>query len=178
VGTVAGLSIATAAMFWSNRLIPVDFSERVALEIRVFFVVWGVCAGFALWRARRLTLSGASAPGSAQDASTAKPLGPRRLWAEQLFFAAGLYGLIPLVNAVMTPNSALWATIPSGQAAVAGFDLTMLGAGGLLALGARRVLVGKRPGAHQKKEAAENTVADEEEAENLEDAENTGRAVA
>jgi hypothetical protein len=66
------------------------------------------------------------------------------LWAEQLGVAAGLYGLLPLVNALTTPGSALWVTIPSGQMSVAGFDLTMLGAGAVLALTAWRVA---RPGA-------------------------------
>jgi uncharacterized iron-regulated membrane protein len=182
VGTVAGLLIATAAMFWSNRLIPVDLPGRVEWEIQVFFVVWALCGLCALWRAQRLSVSEATAPGATQDVSTAKTVGPRRLWAEQLFFAAGLYGLIPLVNAIMTPTSALWVTIPSGQTTVAGFDLTMLGAGLLLALTARRVLVGRRSATANKRAAAvkENT-ADEDEAENLADAgdaENTGRAVA
>jgi uncharacterized iron-regulated membrane protein len=133
VGTVAGILSATAAMFWSNRLIPADFAAREAWEIQVFFLVWALCAGCALWRARRLI--GETAHVSRQGAP-----GPRRLWAEQLMFAAGLYGLLPLVNAVTTPASALWVTIPSGQTAVAGFDLTMLGVGLLLALSARRVL--------------------------------------
>jgi hypothetical protein len=182
VGTVAGLLIATAAMFWSNRLIPAGLPGRVEWEIQVFFVVWGLCGLCALWRAQRLSVSEAvqeaTTPGTAQGVSTAKTVGPRRLWAEQLFFAAGLYGLIPLLNAITTPDSALWVTIPSGQTTVAGFDLTMLSAGLLLALTARRVLAGK------KKEAAavkENAAADEDEAENLADvgdAENTGRAIA
>jgi hypothetical protein len=109
-------------MFWSNRLIPVGFSERDALEIQVFFAVWALCGLCALWRARRLSMSEATAPGTTQDTRAAKTLGPRRLWAEQLFFAAGLYGLIPLLNAITTPDSALWVTIPSGQTTVAGFD--------------------------------------------------------
>jgi uncharacterized iron-regulated membrane protein len=129
VGTVAGLLIATAAMFWSNRLIPANLPGRVEWEIQVFFVVWALCGLCALWRAQRLSVSETTAPGTTQDASTAKTVGPRRLWAEQLFFAAGLYGLIPLLNAITTPASALWVTIPSGQTTVAGFDLTMLGAG-------------------------------------------------
>jgi hypothetical protein len=73
------------------------------------------------------------------------------LWAEQLLCAAGLYALIPAVNALTTPASALWVTLPSGQAAVAGFDLTMLGAGALLALAAWRVA---RPGARRGRRAA------------------------
>jgi uncharacterized iron-regulated membrane protein len=182
VGTVAGLLIATAAMFWSNRLIPADLPGRVEWEIQVFFVVWGLCGLCALWRAQRLSVSEATAPGATQDASTAKAVGPRRLWAEQLFFAAGLYGLIPLVNAIMTPTSALWVTIPSGQTTVAGFDLTMLGSGLLLALTARRVLVGRRSATANKRAAAvKENAADEDEAENpadAGDAENTGRAVA
>jgi uncharacterized iron-regulated membrane protein len=36
VGAVAGILIATAAMFWSNRLIPAGFPERETWEIRVF----------------------------------------------------------------------------------------------------------------------------------------------
>jgi uncharacterized iron-regulated membrane protein len=171
VGTVAGLLIATAAMFWSNRLIPANLPGRVEWEIQVFFVVWALCGLCALWRAQRLSVSEASAPGTTQDASTAKTVGPHRLWAEQLFFAAGLYGLIPLVNAITTPASALWVTIPSGQTTVAGFDLTMLGAGVLLALTARRALVGKKK--ETEKEAAES-----EDAEDVESVENTGRAVA
>jgi hypothetical protein len=132
VGTVVGLFTATAAMFWSNRLISAGFSVREDWEIRVFFIVWAACGLFALFRARRLSV--AQTP-SAETTS----LTPRRLWAEQLWLAAGLYALIPLVNAITTPASALWVTIPTGQAAVAGFDLTMLGLGVLLALTARKV---------------------------------------
>jgi uncharacterized iron-regulated membrane protein len=183
VGTVAGLLIATAAMFWSNRLIPAGLPGRVEWEIQVFFVVWALCGLCALWRAQRLSVSEATAPGATQDVSTAKTVGPRRLWVEQLFFAAGLYGLIPLLNAITTPASALWVTIPSGQTTVAGFDLTMLGAGLLLALTARKVLVGKRSVAANKSAATadENAAAEGENAGDggdVEAIENTGRAVA
>jgi uncharacterized iron-regulated membrane protein len=131
VGTVAGLLIATAAMFWSNRLIPASLPGREGWEMRVFFAVWALCA---LWRARRLIVPG---PLQALSGPT-----PRRLWAEQLGVTAALYGLLPMVSAVMSPGSALWVTLPGGQTAVAGFDLTMLGAGLLLALVARKVSAG------------------------------------
>jgi hypothetical protein len=80
------------------------------------------------------------------------------LWAEQLGLAAGLYGLIPVVNAVTTPGSALWVTLPGGQTAVAGFDLTMLGAGVLLALTARKAA---RPGVTRPRPARRALAAGE-----------------
>jgi uncharacterized iron-regulated membrane protein len=50
VGTVAGILIATAAMFWSNRLIPAGLPGREEWDIRVFFLVWTLSGAFALWR--------------------------------------------------------------------------------------------------------------------------------
>jgi uncharacterized iron-regulated membrane protein len=132
VGTVAGILTATAAMFHSNRLIPGHLAGRDAWEIRVFFYTWLLCGAWALIRAWRLNVAmGAGQP--------VRGITPRQLWAEQLWLAAALYALIPVVSAVTTPHSALWVTIPTGQWIVAGFDLTMLGFGVLLALTARKV---------------------------------------
>ncbi|MFT4194924.1 PepSY-associated TM helix domain-containing protein, partial [Ottowia sp.] len=101
VGTVAGILTATAAMFWSNRLISAQLPGRDAWEIRVFFGVWLLCALWALARVRWLTVP-AALP-SPQPSPRGRgsffmgELTPRRLWAQQLGAAAGLYALIPVV---------------------------------------------------------------------------------
>ncbi len=107
IGAVAGLPIAFAAYFWGNRLLPVQLAERADAEANVFFYAWGAAllAAF-IW--------------------------PRRtMWAWQLYLAAALFALIPVLNA-LTTHAHLGVSVPAGDWVLAGFDLVMLVFGALL----------------------------------------------
>jgi hypothetical protein len=115
VATVAGLLVATATFFWANRVLPLALIDRSQWEMRCFFVIWGCCFAHSLLRG-----------------------GSIFAWKDQLYVAAFLLGLLPLLNGLMT-NSHLLMTVPKGQWALVGFDLTALAAGLLLCWTARRV---------------------------------------
>ena len=117
LGTIVGLPIGIAAFFWANRLLPPDLAGRADLEAIGFFSAWLLAMFHPMLR----------------------PIG--RAWVEQLVFAALLYGTLPLVNAATTGRH-LGTTLANGDWILAGFDLTVLGVGLLLAWMAR--LVGRR----------------------------------
>jgi len=104
IAAIAGLSVATAGYFWANRLLPVDIAQRADMEIRSFFVVWGLCLLHAMLRPHR------------------------RAWLEQLWLAAIAFAALPLLNAA-TGGAALPAAMLHGQWSVAGFDLVALALG-------------------------------------------------
>ena len=101
IGAVAGLSVATAAYFFANRLLPVDIAQRADMEIRCFFIAWALCLLHGLLRPHR------------------------RAWLEQLWLAALAFGALPLLNAA-TGGTPLPAAMLHGQWSVAGFDLVAL----------------------------------------------------
>ncbi len=115
VATVAGLPVAVAAFFWANRLLPLPLSERSLWEIRCFFVVWGLCLAHSLLRK-----------------------GSILAWRDQLYVSAFLLGCLPLLSG-LTTNSHLLITMPRGQWAMAGVDLTGFTVGVLLGWTARRM---------------------------------------
>ena len=117
VGTVAGLPIGIAAYFWANRLLPLEMAERAAWEGHVLFIVWALMLGHAAWRP------------------------PVRAWSEQLWIAAGAFGLLPLLNALTTGRH-LAHSLPAADWVFAGFDLAMLGFGIVFALAAHRLARG------------------------------------
>ncbi len=101
IASIAGLSIAMAAFFWGNRLLPSGIAQRGAWEVHLFFVVWALALGHALVR-------------PAQKA-----------WTEQLWAATVLLALLPVLNA-LTSERNLFTSISQGDAVFAGFDLTAL----------------------------------------------------
>ncbi|WP_258223194.1 PepSY-associated TM helix domain-containing protein, partial [Stenotrophomonas sp. HMWF023] len=101
IGTVAGLSVAMAAFFWANRLLPVAVAGRAAWEVHVFFLAWAAMFVHALVRP------------------------PKRAWVEQFALAAILLALLPVLTAFTTPHP-LWRTADAGDWAWAGADLTLL----------------------------------------------------
>lgn len=108
IGAVAGLPIAFATYFLANRLLPVQMAERSSAEVNAFFYAWAAAllAGF-LW--------------------------PKRMmWTWQLYLGGALFALIPVVNAVTT-HAHLGITLRTGDWVLAGFDLTMLAFGAMLA---------------------------------------------
>lgn len=140
IGTIVGLPIAIAAYFWANRLIPVGIEGRAAWEAHAMFIIWAVMLAHAFVRPAH------------------------RGWAEQLWIAAGAFGLLPLLNA-LTTDKHLGATLPAGVWELAGFDLTVLMFGCAFALTALRIGRRRPAGqgtskkgwitAHQETEAAE-----------------------
>lgn len=109
IGTVAGLPIAFAAYFWGNRLLPLDIAERSSAEANTFFYAWGAAllAAF-IW--------------------------PKRMmWAWQLYLGATAFALVPVVNA-LTTHAHLGITLRNGNWVLAGFDLSMIAFGAMLAL--------------------------------------------
>lgn len=113
VATVAGLLVAIAAFFWANRLLPVMLPARALWEVRCLFIVWFLCLVQSVLRSDS-----------------------RLAWKEQLYIAAFLLGFLPLLNG-LTSQSHLLATVPKGQWAVVGVDLTAVAAGMLLGWVAR-----------------------------------------
>jgi len=110
----AGLIVACAALFWTNRLLPLDLQDRAALEGRIFFWVWVVCMLHAVVRP------------------------PRRAWTEQLAVTAALCLALPVLNVATT--GAWFATYAMhGDVVRAVVELTVMIAGGLLGWLAWRV---------------------------------------
>lgn len=115
IATMAGLPVAIGAFFWANRLLPIGLPERSRWEICCFFIVWALCFIHSLCRQ-----------------------GSIMAWKDQLYVAAFLLGFLPLLNG-LTTRSHLLVSVPMGQWAVAGVDLTGLTFGLLLGWAARRV---------------------------------------
>lgn len=114
VGSIAGLSVATASYFWLNRLLPSDLAARSDWEVRGFFTVWLLCLLHPLLRAHK------------------------RAWLEQMTAAAVLFISLPLLNA-WTGGAGLHQSIARGQWSIAGFDLAVLVLGALHAVVAWRL---------------------------------------
>ena len=115
VAVVAGLLVAIAVFFWANRLLPIALIGRSRWEIQCFFLAWCCCLVHSFLRG-----------------------GSTFAWKDQLYAAALLLGLLPLLNA-LTTKSHLLETVPKGQWDAAGVDLTALAAGLLLGWTARRI---------------------------------------
>ncbi len=101
IATVAGLSVAMAAFFWGNRLLPATMADRAGWEVHVFFLAWAAMLAHACLRT------------------------PKQAWVEQFTFAAALLALLPVLGAVTTAHP-LWRSLPVADWAFAGTDLTML----------------------------------------------------
>lgn len=102
IGTIAGLPAAIAVFLLANRLIPADVAVRQAWEFHALFIAWGVALAYA----------------------ALQPVA--RAWTHELYAATGLCALVPLVN-IFTTERHLGVTIPAGDWALAGVDLTLIG---------------------------------------------------
>lgn len=78
LGTIAGLPLACASVFWANRLLPATLVDRAADETLVLFGMWAACIVHGLGRA----------------------LGVRVLqgWREQFTLLAGLLCFLPVLD--------------------------------------------------------------------------------
>jgi|GEM_PF-2868195 len=101
VGTIGGLSIAVASIFWLNRLLPVEMVARADWEIRGFFIIWLICL-LHPWLCRH-----------------------RSAWLQQMAVATLAYLLLPLLNALTGGNSLL-RSLTFGQWSIASIDLIAL----------------------------------------------------
>ncbi|MGQ9366416.1 PepSY-associated TM helix domain-containing protein [Azospirillum sp. ST 5-10] len=98
IAGIAGLSVAMASFLWANRLLPQGLAGRADWEIHAFFIVWALTLAHAALR----------------------PAG--KAWIEQLWTAAALLTLLPVVNAVATQRP-LWRSAAEGDWVFIGVDL-------------------------------------------------------
>ena len=96
VGVVAGFPFAATAMLLANRLLPWSLADRASAEITVFCVAWIGATVWGAWADRK-----------------------DRGWRDLFAATAAAFVLVPIVNAVATPNSALWSTLRTGDLALA-----------------------------------------------------------
>ncbi|WBV42596.1 PepSY domain-containing protein [Pseudoroseomonas cervicalis] len=116
IAGIAGLSVAMAGFLWANRLLPASLPGRAVWEVDLFFILWGLALLHALLRPAR------------------------RAWLEQLWLAAALLALLPLLSAATTDRP-LWRSLAQGDWVFAGLELTCLALAALhaaLALGLAR----------------------------------------
>ncbi|CAG9171193.1 PepSY domain-containing protein [Cupriavidus respiraculi] len=114
IASIAGLSVAMAAMLWANRLLPAGLAGRGNWEIHLFFIVWAATLLYALSRPAK------------------------RAWMELLWLGAGLLALLPVLNAFTTQRP-LWRSLSEGDWVYVGFDLMMWAFAALHAVLAIRV---------------------------------------
>lgn len=124
IASIAGLSVAMTSFLWANRLLPQDLPMRAASEIQVFFIVWAAALIHALLRPARLA------------------------WVEQLWMAAALLALLPVLNA-FTTSRPLWHSLVMGDWVFAGVDMASWGLAALHAglawhMSRRRASIGPR----------------------------------
>lgn len=106
-GAIAGLCVAIGVYFWANRLVPVELAGRATWETRAFFIAWGLSFLYAfVFRAR--------------------------MWRDLLSLATALALALPVLNVVATTRH-LGVSLPAGDWIMAGFDLTALAWGALMA---------------------------------------------
>lgn len=98
VASIAGLSIATTAFLWANRLLPHGLARRADWEIHAFFIVWVLALLHAVMRP------------------------PRAAWVEQLWAASTLLFLLPILNALTTQRP-LWHSLAQGDWIFVGIDI-------------------------------------------------------
>ncbi|RYZ91919.1 MAG: PepSY domain-containing protein, partial [Moraxellaceae bacterium] len=102
ISVIIGLPTAMAGYFLANRLIDINLEDRSALEVKAFFIVWGLLLVHALLR-----------PWA-------------KAWKEQLMLAGLAFAAVPVINLMVTPEAALISTLKEGNWVLTGFDLTML----------------------------------------------------
>lgn len=115
IASIAGLSVAMTAFLWGNRLLPAGMAERGAWEIHLFFAVWALTLAHAVLRPARTA------------------------WIEQLWAAAALLALLPVLNAVTTDRP-LWHSVAEADWVFAGMDLMCLSLAALHAVLALRTV--------------------------------------
>jgi len=100
IAAIAGLSVAMTAFLWANRLLPLGLAGRADWEIHAFFAAWGLTLLHAVLRPAK------------------------KAWVEQLWAAAALLALLPVVSAITTQRP-LWHSLYTGDWIFAGIDLML-----------------------------------------------------
>ena len=100
IAAIPGLSIAMAGMLWANRLLPVDLLKRGEWEVHAFFIVWAMTLLHALLRPAK------------------------KAWLEQLWLAAAVLALLPLLS-VFTTHRPLWQGVAAGDGVFVGIELML-----------------------------------------------------
>jgi len=113
IASIAGLSVAMTAFLWGNRLLPGGLADRAAWEIHLFFAVWALTLAHAVLRPAKMA------------------------WIEQLWTAAALLALLPVLNAATTDRP-LWHSVAEGDWVFAGMDSMCLSLAALHAVLALR----------------------------------------
>lgn len=114
VGIIVGLPIAIAVYFWTNRLIPTEFSGRADWEVHALFITWVLALLYPMLR----------------------PI--KQAWIDSLSMASLLYILLPVLN-LLTTDRYLSISILQGDWVMAGFDLSMLVFGLVLGMAALKM---------------------------------------
>lgn len=83
IASVTGICLASVGYLYANRLLPVTLPDRAGWEIRFFLLAWLAALSHALVRPQR------------------------RAWIEQLWAAAALCALVPVLNGLATGQSLL-----------------------------------------------------------------------
>ncbi|AVS77431.1 PepSY domain-containing protein [Paracidovorax avenae] len=122
VGLMGGLPLAVAAFLAANRLLPVSTPARADAELAWFFGTWGLGLAIGVLRP------------------------DRRGWALLLGAAGVLFAALPAINAATT-SAHLGVTLPAGEWAWAGMDLSFLAAGLVFCVLARHLLHRRAPAA-------------------------------
>ncbi|AVS84416.1 PepSY domain-containing protein [Paracidovorax avenae] len=122
VGLMGGLPLAVAAFLAANRLLPVSTPARADAELAWFFGTWGLGLSIGVLRP------------------------DRRGWALLLGAAGVLFAALPAINAATT-SAHLGVTLPAGEWAWAGMDLSFLAAGLVFCALARHLLHRRAPAA-------------------------------
>lgn len=101
IAVIAGLTLAIAAYFIANRLLPIGVVERSSLEIQVFFVTWFLAVLHAFLRSSTLA------------------------WTEQLGLSALAYLSVLLIDLVQDSQRLINAVLQTNWPYL-GFSLSML----------------------------------------------------
>ncbi len=112
VAAIAGLSLATGAYFWANRLLPASMPARADWEIGLFFLAWVASLVHAGMRPQR------------------------QAWREQLLAIAVTFALLPFYR-LGHADSSLLAALPHSSWVAPAMDLSLLAFAAMAAAGAR-----------------------------------------
>ncbi|MGE8321355.1 MAG: PepSY-associated TM helix domain-containing protein [Comamonas sp.] len=134
LAALAGLPLAIAAYLAANRLLPTGMAARADTELHCFFAAWGLAL------------------------AAAALLPDRRGWTLLLALAGAVFAALPVLNA-LTTNAHLGITLPAGDWAWAGMDLSFLAAATLLGALAWRLRPGRALPQPQARPAAARAMA-------------------
>ncbi|WP_420144711.1 PepSY-associated TM helix domain-containing protein [Sphingobium sp.] len=101
IAAIAGLPAGIAVYFLANRLLPFGMEERAEWEIHSLFIMWAATLVWAIARPEK------------------------RAWVESLSIAAGLFAVVPAINALTVPRNGITGLLTGDWLFVA-FDIAML----------------------------------------------------